>query len=86
MKKLMFTAIALVAFATSGMANVEKRKENEKEKGKTTEQVLLRKNCASYAATKASEVEAALEAATNTCFSSSDYNALYNFYFSECQG
>ena len=82
MKKLMFTAIALVAFSSASMANTIA---DEEVKSPNDIEMII-KNCAKEAATKAAEFETALEAATHTCLSSSDYNQLYNFYYNECKG
>ena len=76
----MFTAIALVAFATSGMANVEKEKEKLKSKTTEQEQVTVKRNCALIVSSNLNNWEEMYG-----CIEDSNaYNSLYNLMYAIC--
>jgi hypothetical protein len=79
MKKLMFTAIALVAFSGISMADntiVEKEIEQK--------EVLNAKPCETVAYIMASLYEESIENEYGTCLNSSQYNAIYNAAYKDC--
>lgn len=79
MKKLFISAVFLMAFSSASMANTI-----ADEDVKVNDQEFALRNCVGEAAVKVQAFEAALEAATHECMSTSDYNGLYNFYLNEC--
>jgi len=71
MKKMIFSAVALVAFSFAGMANEVEEKE---------EKIVVKTNCSSYAM-------ASTVAESNyygTTMSSSQFAEAYTFYYNTC--
>jgi len=70
MKKLVFTAIAVIAFSGVAMAN--------------NCEVSIEQDCGAYAATWTNLHEQADHDWYGFCYTSEQYNLMYNYYYSQC--
>ena len=77
MKKLFFTAIAMIAFSGVSMANTIEEKED-----------MLIVNvipCSTQASLQTQSVEDRLHEGSGECFSAAQYQLIYDMFMHECQ-
>ena len=78
MKKLIFTAIALIAFSIASHANINNSNDQKKAEPKKE---IVKKDCAKVAALMCEFCEEIMD----ECASSEDYNEMYYIFESICR-
>lgn len=84
MKKMFFTAIAMVAFSGAGMANTKEEVKSKEAKEKSEKKEEIRASCEDAASAGADAAESWYHCLTDQCFTAEGYARIYNSLLNLC--